>query len=379
MALDDEVESDQSDYSRNRWAATWQSAFFTVFSIVMVISVFLYMCLVRAVANNKTKETPIYFFLILFFFTSLVEDAIVIQQFIMVHHTMVLNTFLCQFFTYVVYGNKILQAMAVLAMLFYTWLYLELKNVRVEKWTKRFFPFMLVGLFIVELFLVIWPTINVRGSMSGQHCYRVDDSFATQRKTGWLYLVLFPYFIPLLISIFPFLRMSLLMQQNKLARVQSTNLKIALVTGISFFFFHLLYYTLMLGREAEALIFNRPEWRRILGLHVWYITRPMFALIAYGWHIVLPLAPFAFDEDLFDVFPGNLINRNRLISRDEETRNSISMSETASMSDKGKSDLDSGNFKITVTEDRDRNGNRFENPLHEAVEHDSQEFNQSVV
>ena len=36
------------------------------------------------------------------------------------------------------------------------------------------------------------------------------------------------------------------------------------------------------------LIFPQPR----------HITRPMFAVISYGWHICVPLAPFAFDGDI---------------------------------------------------------------------------------
>ena len=109
---------------------------------------------------------------------------------------------------------------------------------------------------------------------------------------------------------------------------------------VGYFFFHLLYYFLMLGRETEAMVLDRSRWRKLLGLHVWYmidcsgrefnggctltelyrstsryITRPMFALIGYGWNIVVPLAPFAFDTDFQARKLENACDIHRIASR----------------------------------------------------------------
>ena len=65
----------------------------------------------------------------------------------------------------------------------------------------------------------------------------------------------------------------------------------------------------------------------ISGMHVWYITRPMFALIGYGWYIIVPLTPFAFDPDLMMEFPGNFFNRAMITAKDEQNRNSICLSD----------------------------------------------------
>lgn len=65
-------------------------------------------------------------------------------------------------------------------------------------------------------------------------------------------------------------------------------------------------------------------------MHVWYITRPMFALIGYGWYIIVPLTPFAFDPDLMMEFPGNFFNRALITAKDEQNRNSICLSDAGS-------------------------------------------------
>ena len=55
--MTDEVSQDQSDLKGGfRWANLWSVVFFSLDSIVMIISLVLNMCLVRAVARNRHKE-----------------------------------------------------------------------------------------------------------------------------------------------------------------------------------------------------------------------------------------------------------------------------------------------------------------------------------
>ena len=167
MAMDD-VEADQNDFSSQvRWANAWQSIFFALYCMVMLVSLFLFLCLLRAMARHTPKkETPLYFFIVFIFFTGLVEDALIIQQFIMVNVPTAHTTTLCQFFTYVVYGNKILTAISVLSLLFYTWIAVTLKRTVIEQTAKKYFPVFVLGLFLLELVLMIEPTLNVRANAS---------------------------------------------------------------------------------------------------------------------------------------------------------------------------------------------------------------------
>ena len=59
-------------------------------------------------------------------------------------------------YTFATYGNKILQPTVALAMLFYTWLQVELKRTSVEAKVKQYFPLVVVALLVAELFLAIW-------------------------------------------------------------------------------------------------------------------------------------------------------------------------------------------------------------------------------
>lgn len=136
---------------------------------------------------------------------------------------------------------------------------------QIEHLVKRFFPLILLLFLLTELLLGIWPALNVRGS-NGPRCLHIDDSFATERKHGWLYLVLFPYGIPLLLCIFPVILLAIKVRAKTcLNRQWMSEAKITLATIGSFFLFHLLYYLLMLCRELEALTLDRPEWHRVLG------------------------------------------------------------------------------------------------------------------
>ncbi len=327
--LDDTSVSQASDLSSThaRWARSWQAAFFTLYCIVMTASLALYVCLLRAMAvAGRRKEHPVNLFLLLLFFTSLVDDALIIEQFVALHHPPALSTSVCRLFLYASYGNRILQPLIVAAMLYYAWAVAELKRTAVETMTRRYFPMAALALLAAEAMITIWPAMNTKATDDGTHCTLIDASFATERLTGWLYLVVFPYIIPALLCAAPSLRLALKLRRDALPDAHATDARVALVTTGGFFFFHVLYYLLMMGREAEALALDRPEWRKLLGYHVWYITRPMFALIAYGWQIVIPLAPFAFDSDFASVFPGNLVgSMSNRMRQQRQKRNNSSM------------------------------------------------------
>ena len=67
-------------------------------------------------------------------------------------------------FTFATYGNKILQPAVALAMLYYTWLQVELKRTSVEARAKQYFPLVVLALLVAELFLAIWYEYDVHFS-----------------------------------------------------------------------------------------------------------------------------------------------------------------------------------------------------------------------
>ena len=90
-----------------------------------------------------------------------------------------------------------------------------------------------------------------------------------------------------------------------------------------YFFFQLLYYTLTLWHLVAK---DKEGFRAV----IWFLLRPMFALIGYGWHLVTPLTPFVFDKDFYDFFPGRFVYRKKFEVRQEENAqfNSINLTPT---------------------------------------------------
>ena len=129
----------------------------------------------------------------------------------------------------------------------------------------------------------------------------IDDRMVTIRLVGWLYEVLFPYFLPLLVTAYPFgVILYKLRHHDTVSNRDRNHFQIALAVIGGYFFFHFLYYLLWLGRQIEALLLDKAGFKDLLSHHIWYITRPLFATINYGWHITTPLAPFIFDNELID-------------------------------------------------------------------------------
>jgi hypothetical protein len=52
----DEVEQDNSDFRGGfRWANLWSVVFFSLDSVVMIISLAINLCLIKAIATNRHK------------------------------------------------------------------------------------------------------------------------------------------------------------------------------------------------------------------------------------------------------------------------------------------------------------------------------------
>ena len=76
--MTDEVDQDNNDLHGGRWANMWLTIFFVLQATVMLASLCLNFCLIRAMARNANKETSvIYMALMFFFFTSLVDTGLI--------------------------------------------------------------------------------------------------------------------------------------------------------------------------------------------------------------------------------------------------------------------------------------------------------------
>ena len=328
--MEDTLEQDNNDlYGGFRWANNFQTFFFIVDCMIMVIGLTLNFCLLRVMARHQTKDTSIvYRFLVFFFLTSLVDYALLTEFFIAILVHQFHSTFICRFVRFATLGNRLLQVFGILASLYLALAMIELKSVKVENLIRRFLPGLFLGLVILETIFALPPAINTRGTAHARHCVYEDNSMTNVSLIGWLYNVLFPYFIPLVLAIYPFTKIFMKIKKpggmHERDR-QSYQILLSMVGG--YFFFHFLYYLLWLGREIQGVTLERSVFRQLLGLHFWYIARPLFATVNLGWHIVTPLSPFVFDSDLVQEFPGPWVNKNRLVLKYSNQQEDIVLQE----------------------------------------------------
>lgn len=271
--------------------------------------------------------------------------------------------------------HRILQVNTVLAMLYYSWAHTELKKTVVENRTKACFPLIVLTLLVVEFILVIGPALNLRASQMHQRCYYLADSAAA----GWLYFWVFPYLLPLLLAAVPMFRIAMKLRDasyNMTEAVKTQNYVVLSTCG-GYFFFQLLYYTLTLWYLVAK---DKDSFRAV----VWFLLRPMFALIGYGWHIVTPLAPFVFDKDFYQSFPGNLVYRKRFEMRQEEdTRfNSINLTPTNTWPSSNNNATSPNGHTSKVTFSEPHQHREFNNPVVMEVEislEDDRDLNNSSI
>jgi len=315
------VEEDEFDIQHGL-QSVWAITFGVLYLLVMSTSIFLYLLVVRAVARNGRRENVTFFLIFFLFFTALVEYALIIEEFMSRFGYFLFTNINCKLFTYTIYGNRILQACILLTLLYYNLLAVFLKTVRFELHMKRFFPLLVVALLVLEMVIVLKPTLNMRASIAEQWCEFSDP--ASRVVSGWLYSVLFPYFLPLVASIGPAIYLTLRIKEGEIIEPKKSEVRVSLAVVSGYFLFYLLYFILMTARQVEGLMVRQKEWNRLLGLSVWFITRPMFILIGHGWHIMVPVACLTLDKELRKEWPGRILVRE-MREFDEEEQNSIVM------------------------------------------------------
>lgn len=324
----------------------WSTIFSIMYIAVLLVSLILYLSVIRAVANNSRKENPTYFLVLFLFFTSLVDHAVIIEEFMAIFGHFVFSDANCQLITFTVYGNKILQACTMLVLLYYNWAATELKTTKFSLQVKKFFPVIIFLLLLAEVILAIDPALNVVAGESGQFCVFYNQEWNVQRRHGWLYNSLLPYLLPLVIVIFPVIKLSLKLKEAHIIEPRKSHVLISLAVTGGYFMFYFLYYMLMTAREIESLMLERSEWNKLLGMTLWYITRPMFILVGHGWHIVVPLSCFVLDKDLKNQWPGPLLHKKT--EEEVEDHNSIVMEDREAQAGKEDEDLDNDGFAQTI-------------------------------
>lgn len=234
------------------------------------------------------------------------------------------TTGICQFVTFVMIGNRLLQSFGVIALSYFTWTIVIFKTKKIENMVRQFFPFIVGGFIILEIIFAIPPAMNLEGTPHKGWCKYKNYDFHSTILVNWLYYVLFPYFIPLILCAYPFgYVLYKLRIVDSVSSRDRNHFQIVLAVVGGYFFFHFLYYLLWFGRQMESLVYfnDRGAYRNFLSQPAWIIARPLFALINLGWHVTTPLAPFIFDNELLEEFPGPWINKHRsalLASRRQE-------------------------------------------------------------
>ena len=72
------VEEDEFDIQQGL-QSVWAITFGVLYLLVMSLSIFLYLLVVRAVARNGRRENVTYFLIFFLFFAALVEYALIIE------------------------------------------------------------------------------------------------------------------------------------------------------------------------------------------------------------------------------------------------------------------------------------------------------------
>ena len=182
-------------------ASTWAICFSVLYLMVMVLSVLLYLALVRALATSPRTSCVTYHLVLLLFFTALVEFAVLIEELMNSFGVSLHTTANCQLLQYTVFGNRLLQAATMLTMLYSNTLAVYLKTCRAEVCLRRWFPLLVALLLLLELATCLPPALGVRASLAGQWCeHRSQESSSLE---GWVHGSLLPYWVPLVASLPP--------------------------------------------------------------------------------------------------------------------------------------------------------------------------------
>ena len=105
-------------------------------------------------------------------------------------------------------------------MLYYNLLAVYLKATRFQLLAKRFFPLFVLSLLLLEMALVLKPTLNTRASIADQWCELIEKD--TRVTSGWLYSVLLPYYVPMLATIGPAIYLALRLKEEQIVEPQQS-------------------------------------------------------------------------------------------------------------------------------------------------------------
>ena len=157
-----------------------------------------------------------------------------------------------------------LQISTTITMLYYNMIAVYLKTTKFQLLTRRYFPGLVLGLLLLELVLVLSPVLGVRAGLTEQSCVFVSGEMETRARDGWLYTVLFPYFLPLVAAVGPFIYLAIRLKEGHIIEPQRSQVLVTMAVVGGYFVFHLLYFILMTARQVEFLV-DMSQMSRMLG------------------------------------------------------------------------------------------------------------------
>jgi len=355
------VEQDEFDI-QSPLQSSWAISFSVLYLVVMILSVLLYLSMVRAIAKTSVHNLT-YHLVFLLFFAALVEFALLLEEFMNRFDLFLFTTPNCGLFKFAVYGNRVLQASTVLAILYFNLIAVYLKTSKCETIARQLFPVIVLFLFLIELATTLPPALNVQADSSQRWCELVDRD--KRIGEGWWHGAVLPYWLPLALAAFPTVYLGIKLKMGSIVEPRQSQARVAVAISGSYFLFHLLYFLLQTIRLAQATGKDAGRWDVLLGLSVWLVARPMFALVGLGWHLLTPAACCLLDQRLRREWPARLLLRaaREDVEEDEKGENSLPGKVVFSNSNNEQDSLGmtelSPNFSAMMLENRE-----FHNPVY---------------
>ena len=271
------VEDDEFDIQSGLMAG-WAVTFCLLYIIVMVFSIVLYLLTVRAMALEIRSHNTTYLFVMVLFLAAVVEFGVIMGEFLARFGHFSYSELNCKLVVFARHGNRILQVgltgddsdltlvqvTTILTMLGYASLAVYLKTTRFQLVTRRYFPVLALVLVTVSTLTVLQPTLNVRSNPTEQWCQYVHPDLQSRLVSGWLYTVILPYLLPLLLSVGPSVYLALRLRAGLIIEPLRSQVMVTLAVLTSYFIFYLLHFILMTARQVNFMT-GPTSMHRLLG------------------------------------------------------------------------------------------------------------------
>ena len=278
LAMIGAVEDDEFDIQSGLMAG-WAVTFCLLYIIVMVFSIVLYLLTVRAMALEIRSHNTTYLFVMVLFLAAVVEFGVIMGEFLARFGHFSYTELNCKLVVFARHGNRILQVglttsddsdltlvqvTTILTMLGYTSLAVYLKTTRFQLVTRRYFPVLALVLVTFSTLTVLQPTLNVRSNPTEQWCQYVHPDLQSRLVSGWLYTVILPYLLPLLLSVGPSVYLALRLRAGLIIEPLRSQVMVTLAVLTSYFIFYLLHFILMTARQVNFMT-SPTSMHRLLG------------------------------------------------------------------------------------------------------------------